>query len=123
MTLSLSTCRHGLTSQWAPRAMLFFLVLVCVVLPFRRPQSGVFSGVKANFPGWRAVPLSLSNLKLMPLDAKTQQFAAEFPGKIGVFSDGHKTRIVRWVLQPTRKLHPSSDCLRAAGYRIQPTRA
>jgi hypothetical protein len=64
-----------------------------------------------------------ADLRTVPLDPKTRRFAADFPGKLAVFSAGPRTWIVRWVLRPTRKLHSSSDCLRAAGYRVTPGRA
>jgi len=74
------------------------------------------------FPGWETAPIEPS-LRQVPLDAKTLRFAADFPGKLAIFSDGRRTWIVRWVYRPTRKLHSSSDCLRAAGYRVVPGRA
>jgi hypothetical protein len=55
----------------------------------------------------------LTQLALAPLDAR---FAQRFPGAIARFSDGAQTLIVRHVEQPTRTLHPATDCFRAAGY-------
>jgi hypothetical protein len=62
-------------------------------------------------PAW--TPLALG-----PREAR---FARDFPGRIAAFSapDG-RTFIVRELRQPTRKLHPAADCLRAVGYSIEP---
>jgi hypothetical protein len=57
---------------------------------------------------------------MTPSERETR-FASGFPGQIGVFSDGTRTYVVRWVRTATRKLHPSSDCLRALGYAVKPT--
>lgn len=56
-----------------------------------------------------------------PLGDREARFARDFPGRIGVFTtpDG-RTIVIRHVTQPTRKLHPAADCLRALGYTIKP---
>ena len=70
------------------------------------------------FPGW---PSSLQglDLKQLPLTTREKHFAKAFPGKVGLFSDGQQQYIIRWVTQPTRKLHPAADCFRGGGYRIK----
>jgi hypothetical protein len=72
-----------------------------------------------GFPGWSVAPVppGLAPLKLNPRDT---QFARQFPGQIAAFTDGNSTWIVRWLAQPTRKLHPATDCLRATGYGVKP---
>jgi hypothetical protein len=64
-----------------------------------------------NFQGRSLVPL--------PLSAAEQRFAAQFPGRIGRFSDGRSNIIVRLVDQPTRLLHPAADCFRGIGYHVE----
>jgi hypothetical protein len=64
-----------------------------------------------SFQGRAIVPL--------PLSAVEQRFAAQFPGRIGRFSDGRSNIIVRLVDQPTRLLHPAADCFRGIGYRVE----
>jgi exosortase/archaeosortase family protein len=59
----------------------------------------------------------LSRRPLHPVD---ERFAVGFPGEIGVFADDERRIVFRRVRQPTRKLHPAADCLRAAGYRVRP---
>lgn len=71
------------------------------------------------FPGWMAAPLPAGLTTIAP-GAREVRFAADFPGRIGVFTDGTRTYIVRWVHTPTRKLHPAADCLRALGYAVKP---
>lgn len=76
----------------------------------------------ASFPGWETAPLP-PGLEPVPLSALDERFARQFPGRIGVFRRGPERWIVRWVVQPTRKLHSSVDCLRAVGYSVTPGRA
>jgi hypothetical protein len=71
------------------------------------------------FPGWTAAPLPNDLSPLTPGEREAR-FAAGFPGRIGVFTDGTRTYVVRWVRTPTRKLHPAADCVRALGYSVKP---
>ena len=81
------------------------------------PQSGLAAD---SFPGWADAPLPNDLTPLAPSEREVR-FASGFPGKIGVFTDGARTYVVRWVRTPTRKLHPATDCLRALGYTTKPT--
>jgi hypothetical protein len=56
----------------------------------------------------------------MPLTELEQRFNADFPGKIGRFTDGKREIIVRWVKEATRMLHPASDCFQGLGYSVKP---
>lgn len=57
----------------------------------------------------------------VPLAPRDERFERDFPGAITVFAaPGGHTLIVRMLRQPTRKLHPAADCLRAVGYAIEP---
>ena len=73
----------------------------------------------AGFPGW---PSNYEGRPLtpLPLSSREQEFARDFPGLVGRFSDGTREVIVRYVSEPTRHLHPAADCLRGAGYRVTP---
>ncbi len=77
---------------------------------------------QAAFPGW---PEKWGGdfLEPVPLSAAEKAFARDFPGQIGVFSAGGDRLVMRWVTRPTRKLHSSADCLRAAGYEVEKERA
>jgi hypothetical protein len=72
-----------------------------------------------RFPGWVSAPLPADAAQVPP-SAREARFASGFPGQIGVFTDGPRIYVVRWVHSATRKLHPTSDCLRALGYATQP---
>ncbi len=113
----------GKWRRWNGAGVFFGLAIACALLPVLRTSERVSpSSIRADFQGWGGMPLP-TGVSMIKLDARTERFAADFPGKIGVFSDGQRTWIVRWIVQPTRKLHSSSDCLRAAGYRVVPQRA
>ncbi|HEU5081233.1 MAG TPA: archaeosortase/exosortase family protein [Opitutaceae bacterium] len=73
----------------------------------------------STFPGWDAGPLPPDCVQI-PLGERDARFVRGFPGRIAAFSDGERQFIARWVAQPTRKLHSSSDCLRGSGYKITP---
>jgi exosortase/archaeosortase family protein len=57
-------------------------------------------------------------LPLQPLSASPAEtaFAASFPGALSSHRWGDAQVILRRVTTATRRLHPSRDCLRAAGY-------
>jgi hypothetical protein len=56
----------------------------------------------------------------LPLGERDQRFARDFPGRIGLFSDGSRQIVLRFTTRATRRLHPASDCLKAVGYAIAP---
>ncbi len=76
-----------------------------VVIPHETRWPATFEGVE---------------LREEPLSWREAKFAADFPGAIKRFKAGSKELVIRQVNQPTRKLHPSSDCLRGVGYRVTP---
>jgi hypothetical protein len=104
------------------RSSLFYIVAcaVAALMPFlssRSESSG--NAATASFPGW---PTDFEGKTLTPLPLTTieERFNAEFPGKIGRFTDGKREFIVRWVTEATRKLHPASDCFQGLGYTVKP---
>jgi len=54
----------------------------------------------------------------VPLNHDEQRFLDDFPGAVARFSDGEHDIIMRWVDQPTRRLHPAEDCYRGWGYEV-----
>jgi hypothetical protein len=72
-----------------------------------------------DFPGW-PTHFAGKPLSALPSGEREQRFAADFPGRIGRFSDGEREIVVRWVSRETRKLHPASDCFRGIGYTVAP---
>ncbi len=59
----------------------------------------------------------------LPLTARENEFSIGFPGRIKRFTDGQREVLVRIVTRPTRKLHPSADCFKGAGFRVIPAAA
>ena len=53
----------------------------------------------------------------LPSSPTERAFAQSFPGSLASYQWGENQVILRQVTQATRKLHPSSDCMRAAGYQ------
>lgn len=72
-----------------------------------------------RFPGW---PTTFEGDVLHPRAASAAEarFAQSFPGRIGSFAAGGRAVLLRYVEQPTRKLHPAADCYRAGGHTVEP---
>ncbi|MFT3828179.1 MAG: archaeosortase/exosortase family protein [Opitutaceae bacterium] len=105
------------TADWVIPVLGLVLVGVAV-----RPLFGAAAAVPAElaeFPGW---PERFEGRALTPLQFSEREarFAAGFPGRIGVFTDGERTILLRWVACETRQLHPALHCLRGLGYAVQP---
>jgi len=58
----------------------------------------------------------------LPLSAREAVFLAGFPGAVARFTDGERDIVMRWVTQPTRRLHPAEDCYRGLGYSLSVSR-
>lgn len=73
----------------------------------------------ANFPGW---PAAFEGRRLTPMPAAAEDafFARDFPGRIARFTDGRRQIVLRWVSEPTRRLHPAAHCFAGVGYAIAP---
>lgn len=93
--------------------------LTAGLTPFARTGTASRSAAADGFPGW---PQQYEGRPLVeaPLTPREHEFARDFPGQIGRFTDGSRELIIRWVRSPTRRLHPASDCFRGAGYRVTP---
>ena len=102
-----------------PVVVLIALCLAAALVPLRSAATRREPTSDA-FPGWSAAPLPTGCANI-PLGTREARFAADFPGRIGAFTDGTRTYVVRWVRTSTRKLHPAADCLRALGYDVKPT--
>jgi len=70
-----------------------------------------------QFPGW---PKEWNGRPLVPLALATdeQEAARSFPGHVARFTDGRYEYLIRWITEPTRKMHPVADCFRARGAHI-----
>jgi len=93
------------------------VLLIVALAPLLAPTPAAM--VATSFPGWPA-QFEGRPLQPLPLSSAEQRFARDFPGRLGRFSDGQREIVLRWVEQPTRKLHPAADCFRGSGYRVSP---
>lgn len=101
-----------------PLSLLFILCVVAALVPLRS-TTAQHNNAADTFPGWASAPLPNDFTPVAP-SQREARFAKGFPGQIGVFTDGTRTYVARWINSPTRKLHPASDCLRALGYAVKP---
>ena len=71
------------------------------------------------FQGW---PTEFEGRPLthLPMTDKERGFSQGFPGRIGRFTDGSREIIIRYVERASRKVHPSADCFRGSGYKVEP---
>lgn len=101
------------------RLMPYLLLCLCAAVLPLFANSSLPESSSQSFPGW---PTQLDGqlLQPLPLSEKERLFAGDFPGRIQRFSDGRREYILRWLFNPTRKLHPASDCLRGVGFSISP---
>ncbi len=66
---------------------------------------------------WDGAPL-----QPLALSAVEHRFAQRFPGAISRMTDGSQVLVLRQVNQPTRMLHPATDCYRGLGFAISAER-
>ena len=92
---------------------------VAAIAPIYFSKISNMDNLSSGFPGW---PNEYEEKRLtqLPLTKKEQGFVQDFPGSIARFSDGRRELIIRWVKEPTRKLHPAGDCFKGIGYTITP---
>ena len=57
-------------------------------------------------------------LTRVALTAEQRKVLGDFPGAAARFSDGERDILMRWVMQPTRRLHPAEDCYRGWGFEV-----
>lgn len=99
--------------------ILFLLLHLCAAItPLVLSES---SDLQATYEDAAIAPLYDGViLTELPLSSREREFSRGFPGRIRRFTDGEHEIIIREVNRPTRKLHPSSDCFRGAGFDIKP---
>jgi hypothetical protein len=98
---------------------LFFPTLLAICAPFFLDTSIFFQPSSSHFLGW-PTHYEKKSLKRLKLTEKEKGFLNAFPGKIARFTDGRRELIIRWIEEPTRRLHPASDCFKGMGYTIVP---
>lgn len=113
----LAAVRRAFAEQW-PRWMMLVL-LACALWPLA--GRGHANAARAVSPHeWPRIWHG-DTLRPLALTAVEQRFAERFPGHIGRFAADGSVWVLRDVTQPTRALHPASDCFRGLGYRIEQT--
>jgi len=98
---------------------LTFFIACCIAIsaPIWNGAYGAHSVDPDSFPGW---PTSIEGhtLSERPFAELEAQFARDFPGRVARFSGGDDEWILRWIAEPTRRLHSTSDCYRGLGFLI-----
>lgn len=81
-----------------------------------RPSAGAHAAV---FPGW---PDSFEGRPWIRVTqaGRAAKFAAGLGGETGIFEQGERVVVLRWIASPSRAVHPLADCFRARGYRVKP---
>ena len=102
-----------------PRTVFVMAAFAAAVAPLTAKNARPATARVQSFPGW---PQTFENrpLTMLPLSPREAAFGRDFPGQIARFTDGHREIIVRYVTEPTRRLHPAADCLKGVGYTITP---
>ncbi|HEV8330694.1 MAG TPA: hypothetical protein VGQ22_04695 [Steroidobacteraceae bacterium] len=100
--------------------VLYAFVAACVCAALAPALSRDESAARATLevqPRW---PTHFQGRMLtgLPLSAREKTFLDGFPGAVARFTDGERDIVIRWVTQPTRRLHPAEDCYRGLGYDV-----
>ena len=103
----------------AVRWLLVTMVLAALA-PLFAAHGAVTGDVSAPLPDW---PHEFEGrpLTAVALTPEQRKFLGDFPGAAARFSDGERDILMRWVTQPTRRLHPAEDCYRGWGFEVAPS--
>lgn len=100
-------------------AFLFNMVcLIAAAIPFALPFQRSLNAA-SDFPGWPAMFEGCSIWETK-LSSREMDYNRAFPGRMGRFTDGSRSIVLRWVIAPTHRVHSGAVCLKAAGERIEP---
>ena len=104
----------------AVRWLLASMVLAAIA-PLFAAHHGRAHPAAMALPAW---PHEFEGRPLIPvaLTAEQKKFLGDFPGAAARFSDGERDILLRWVAQPTRRLHPAEDCYRGWGFAVAASR-
>ncbi len=103
--------KRGRLLQTAPLLVCAALAVMSGYSLQTRTAAGALPSLPASFEGRPLLPV--------PPGAKDAAFAKDFPGRLSIFQQRERQVLWREVLQPTRALHSSLDCLRAAGWSVK----
>lgn len=97
------------------RSLIFLtLSMISFTMPFIKEKTEVNKG---DFKGWDKT-FEGKKITELPLSENEKYFLKDFPGYVSKFTDGEREIIMRYITEGTRKLHPSSDCFKGTGYKI-----
>jgi hypothetical protein len=104
---------------WLAPGVFLTAAILAALAPLRHRPNAAGAATSVAFPGW---PTHYEGRRLVALAMSEREavFASDFPGHIGRFTDGEHEIIVRYIVEPTRRLHPAADCLKAVGFSITP---
>jgi hypothetical protein len=96
------------------RLVLFISCLVAALVPLTENKKiGKISTTFITPPG-----VDLSNFTEVQLIDKEKLLETSFPGATKRFESANQQLIVRYIVEPSRKVHPAEMCFRAWGYKI-----
>ena len=97
------------------RVLFIVTIVICSLQPIIVSRPAV-----AREPSQVEWPTHFQGVPLtkQPLSALDSQWAKNFPGAIGIFRAANSQLVFRYVSRPTRSLHPSRDCMQAAGFTV-----
>ncbi len=100
------------------RKELVWLVMAAALAPVMALATPRKSGPPdlGKGPEWFSFQGATLPLRPLPATEAELAFARSFPGTLSSHGWGNDQVILRRVTQATRRLHPSRDCLRAAGF-------
>jgi hypothetical protein len=100
----------------AIRWLLTTMALAAIAPLFAAHPVGALAAA-APLPPW---PHEFEGRPLTPvaLTAEQSRLLGDFPGAAARFTDGQRDILMRWVTQPTRRLHPAEDCYRGWGFEV-----
>lgn len=98
--------------------LIIFIHICAALVPLTVSQSSIRDS-DSDFPGW---PKEFDGqaLEKLELTERERGFTNGFPGKIARFTDGSREIVIRYIERASRSVHPSADCLRGSGFRLEP---
>ncbi len=91
---------------------------LAAAIPFVLPLENS-SGAGAVFPGWPKL-FEGCPIRETELSSRERDYNRVFPGRMGRFTDGARSIVLRWVTAPTHRVHSGAVCLQAAGGYMKP---
>jgi hypothetical protein len=103
-----------------PLSSLLLVMLCAAAAPLLATRTPI-AGTDPAVPAW---PHEFGGKPLVAVDltGEERRWIGRFPGSVARFTDGERVLLMRWVTQPTRRLHPAEDCYRGWGFEVSQSR-